>query len=435
MKITVSTLSLFWMVQLTIVAASPVLTPLDNQEAPSTQEIQLQAHPMGQTTPPSRGSLDRLANETFQKILDHIDIDTIPELMKMKRLLPSVGDYSLEYDSLAQDEKDPLIDIFKFEFNLGYYPSGDSTDDEDDHFIDSKLAEISDAYQKQPLPEITEAIKAYVKAEQIAGTHWEVVELLELTRYERYVMSPMLGLAADGNIDLVLELQNLLASYSGSASFKKACNQVWAPEKQVLFDAAENAYGIEDSFESTAPQTEVVQLATIFTLASVKDWDNLIEYLKRQWATWAEADWFLIIPSFMLMLENGPYPLHYDFYQGSEMNADFVRQVQLCAEKYGFSRTKDEFAEKWENMRSDLEAANRPIPDLEHCPYDILGNKIRYDTVRNTVAFVVDKYILRKALGDQLGTMRGDSVLAGPIPEVLINTPNARLMQSTLDSV
>ncbi|KAJ1993299.1 hypothetical protein H4R33_000708 [Dimargaris cristalligena] len=391
MKIVVSTLSLFWMAQLAMIAASPVLTPFDNQEALSAQENQPQ----------------------------------------MKLQIPTVSDYTLEYDNLSQDQKHSLIDVFKFEFNLGYYPFADSYDDDN---IDSKLDDISDAYQNRRLPEIKLAIEAYVDAEKIAGTRWKVVDFLALTHDQMYAMSPMLGLAVDGNIDLVVELQNRLASYCGSASFKKAFNLAWAPAKQTLFDAADAAYGIHESFECTAEQADVVQLATLFTLASVNRWDSMVHYLTSIWDTWTSAPWRLSVLGLMLLVENDINPLVYPFYHGLDETASFVREIQLCAEKFGFRHTEEQYAMKWNAALGASPDNSALFSEITECPFDSLGNKIRYDVANNAVGFVVDSDIMKGTLGDRPSVMSSDSVLAGPIPEILINTPNARFMQSALDS-
>ncbi|RKP34672.1 hypothetical protein BJ085DRAFT_36855 [Dimargaris cristalligena] len=446
MKITISTLSLLWMVQLAMVAASPVLTPLDNQDVPSTQKNQPQAPPMVRTTSPPRDSLCRVPSETLLTIVEHSDLATLPVFLEisrginqvvrtsisyrnkmMKLRLPTVSNYGQEYDDLGQSEKDYLIDLFKFEFSLDRYSFGDPTD--------VTLEEIAKKYREQPLPEIAQAIAAYVKAELVAETRWRMVEFLALTPDQMYAMSPMLGLVADGNIDLVLELQRRLASYCTSAPFMAAFNEVWAPETHHLFIEAEKAYGIQKGFECTTHGFGVVQLATLFTLASLKKWESLVEFLVKTLDTSGVIDWSLTTLGFMLLFENGANPLDYDHYQNLPLEPTFVRHVQLCSEEFKFTRTHSEAAIQWDDIQQDFPETRQLNSQIKECPFDFLGNKIRYDIANNAVAFVVDEDIMKGVLGNRPFIASGDGVLAKSIPEVLTRSYNARDMQFALDLV
>ncbi|KAJ1984056.1 hypothetical protein H4R33_004516 [Dimargaris cristalligena] len=446
MKIIVSTLSYLWMAQLAMVMASPVLTPLDNQETPSTQENQQQMPPMVRTSPPLRGSLDRLPRETMLNIVGHTDDNTLPVFLeisrginqvvqasiayrnKMMRLrLPTVSNYGQEYDDLAQSEKDYLIDLFKFEFNLDHYSFGDPTD--------FTLEQIAKSYREQPLSEITSAIEAYVEAELMAEKRWRVVEFLALTPDQMYAISPMMGLVVDGNIDLVLALQSRLASYCGSTPFMAAFNEAWAPATHQLFVAAETAYGIQEGFECTAHGFVVVQLATLFILASLQKWEALIEFLAKTENMSGVIDWSQTILGFMLMFENGVDPLTFGYYQNLPTEPSFIRHIQLCADKYQFTRTHTEAAIQWDTIQQDFPEALQLNSSIDKCPFDFLGHKIRYDVTKNSVAFVVDEDVMKGVLGNRPFVKSGEGVLAEPIPEVLTSSYNARDMQFVLDSV
>ncbi|KAJ1909550.1 hypothetical protein IWQ60_011109 [Tieghemiomyces parasiticus] len=253
-----------------------------------------QSPPQTPALPPalqqSTSSFTNCPLEIQRLIMNAADHDSMPRFLEISRSIRTVAmtdpcirsalarlrlsraaNYSTEFEELNEAAKDSVADIFRFEFDVFSNFNPDQ--------IDLPMAFFRVHFLQQGIPQLLPLMDGFIQEAELLDAGFGVLDYSELSLAQKFSLSPMLSLASEGDVDVLLGLRDRLLSYCEAPEFLWAMNRHRAPRMTALRDAAAEAYQIPDMYTCPNEGFMAADMAIVFAMVSARKFAELGTFL------------------------------------------------------------------------------------------------------------------------------------------------------------
>ncbi|KAJ1926326.1 hypothetical protein IWQ60_003883 [Tieghemiomyces parasiticus] len=239
---------------------------------------------------PSTSSFTSCPVELQRLIMNAADLGSMPRFLEISRSIRAMAmsdrcirsalarlrlsratTYSTEFAELSEAEKDNVADIFRFEFDLfsNFIPGQ----------IDLPMTLFRVIFLQRGIPQLLPLMDGFIQEAELLDAGVGVLDYSELSLAEKFSLSPMLSLASEGDVDVLLGLRDRLISYCESPEFLWALNRRRAPRMTALRDAAVEAYQIPNMYTCPIEGFMAADMAIVFAMVSARKFAELDTFL------------------------------------------------------------------------------------------------------------------------------------------------------------
>ncbi|KAJ1924257.1 hypothetical protein IWQ60_005330 [Tieghemiomyces parasiticus] len=241
---------------------------------------------------PTAGSFNACPVEIQLEIMRMTHDDTMPRFLEVSRFIRALAvtdkcisqilnklkltraaRYSLEYDQLTAQQKESTLETLSLEYDLNYLFYGSP----EDHSILDIVAQ----YGHAPNAAVSAAIPPTLTEEAAMVSNYGVINFTKLTLRQKYALSPLLALAAEGDVDLVLALRDRLLNYCHSPEFMKSLLNQRTPRTADLYESARVHYNLNTVYDCPQSDFLATDIAIVNIFAIHHQLDDLDYFLNN----------------------------------------------------------------------------------------------------------------------------------------------------------